>query len=354
MSRNLIKLPGLIDAHVHLREPGAVHKEDFSTGTMAAVAGGYTTIIDMPNNPEPTVTPEALNKKIDLAKGRIYCDLGFHFGATAESSQYFDEIKNKVFGYKLYMSHTTGPLLVDRDTDLDLVFSKCPKDRMILIHAEGEPFFKSLELAKKFKQKLHICHVSRKDEILAIRKLKEEGFPITCEVSCHHLFLNVNDVKRLGAFGMMRPPLQSENDVKALWENLEYVDIIASDHAPHTKEEKLGEKIPFGIPGLETTLPLLLTAVNEGKLTIERLVELTSTNPAKLYNIKIEPNTFTMVDLDQEYFIDPKKLYTKCGWTPFENRKMKGKVVEVVLRGKTVFKDGKIFEPAEGKVIFMT
>src|SRR3989344_2982867 len=197
----IVKLPGLVDVHVHLREPGGVQKEDFSTGTKAAIAGGYTTIFDMPNNTNPTVTHDALNEKIRLAEGRIYCDLGFHFGGSKVAVPYFIEVKTKVFGLKVYMNHTTGPLLIESQDDLELVFKSWIKEKIIMVHAEGDILIKALNLARKHNQKLHVCHVSLKDEINLIKEAKKNGLDITCEVSPHHLFLNDEDSKKLGPFG---------------------------------------------------------------------------------------------------------------------------------------------------------
>lgn len=348
----ILKLPGLIDPHVHLREPGATQKEDFETGTKAAIAGGYTTVLDMPNNPIATVTPEALQNKIELAKGRVYADVGFHFGASSKSIEYFKEVSQRVFGLKVYMNQTTGDLLMEDDQTLEAVFSAWPKDLPILVHAEGDTLQKAISLAKKFGNSLHVCHVSLKEEVEAIKAAKMGGLNLSCEVSCHHLFLTDQDVKRLGSFGMMKPPLESKADQEALWQALKdgTIDMIGSDHAPHTKEEKNGEKPPFGVPGLETTLPLLLTAVNEGRLIIERLIELTSTNPRKVFGLPEQKDTFVEVDMDESYVIDEKNLQTKCGWTPFAGMKVTGKVKKVVLRGKTVFDGQTIFGPF-GKVL---
>lgn len=355
-------LPGLIDVHTHLREPGATHKEDFATGTKAATHGGYTVILDMPNNPIPTISPQALEQKINLATGRIYSDVGFHFGATPASSQYFDQVNNKVFALKVYMNHTTGDLLMEDEQALEKVFQSWIKGKPILVHAEGETLKKAINLGKIYQQKLHVCHISLKQEIDLIKQAKHEGLDISCEVSCHHLFLNQADAKRLGPYGMMRPPLSTEEDRQALWDNLDVIDMIASDHAPHTKEEKspvdssskeTPGKVVNGVPGLETSLPLLLTAVNEGKLTLERLIELTSTNPRRIFNIPDQPDTEVEVDLDIRYTINANHLYTKCGWTPFEGTEVSGKVKRVILRGKVVFNQGKIFGPF-GKVIFPT
>lgn len=354
MRKELLRLPGLVDPHVHLREPGATQKEDFETGTRAALAGGYTTIIDMPNNPEPTTSPQALQKKITLAGNRICCDVGFYFGATAKSNQYFEEVLDKVFGLKVYMTHTTGPLLVDKEEDRRLVFAKWPRSKPILVHLEGEETLETaINLARRFGQRLHICHVSQKREIELIKAAKERGLPLTCEVTPHHLFLTEADVKTLGPFGLMRPPLATEQDRQALWDNLDVVDIIASDHAPHTKEEKAGtDKPPFGVPGLETTLTLLLSAVADNRLSMERLVELTSKRPKEIFGLSEETETYTEIDLEKSYVIDPSNLQTKCGWTPFEGMRATGRVVRVVLRGEVVFDGENVKSPVKGKVIY--
>ena len=346
----IVRLPGLIDVHTHLREPGAIQKEDFATGTKAAIAGGYTTILDMPNNPIPTVSKEALEQKINLATGRIYSDLGFHFGATPTSYQYFDQVKDQVFGFKVYMNHTTGDLLMEDEKALKDVFSKWPKGKVIMVHAEGETLKKAINLAKKYHKKLHVCHISLKQEIEDIKQAKQEGINISCEVSCHHLFLTDHDVKRLGPYGMMRPPLSSKEDQEALWDNLDYIDMIASDHAPHTKAEKATPgKIVNGVPGLEISLPLLLNAVSEGKLSLEKVIALTSTNPRKVFNIP-DQDSEVEVDLDELYTINHKQLFTKCGWTPFEGMEVKGKVKKVTLREQVVFENGEVSGPF-GQVI---
>jgi carbamoyl-phosphate synthase / aspartate carbamoyltransferase / dihydroorotase len=349
---NIIRLPGLIDTHVHLREPGSTHKEDFETGTKSAIAGGYTLVLDMPNNPEPTITPESVENKAKLAHNRIYSDLGFHFGATAQSSMYFEEVREKIFGLKVYMNHTTGPLLIEDADELNQVFSAWPKDKPLMVHAEEQTIKTAIDLANAYKNKLHICHIARRSELELIQRAKEKNMKITCEVSMHHLYLTEEDVTRLGQFGMMRPPLTSKEDLKYLWENINDIDIIASDHAPHTKEEKQGENVVNGVPGLETSLVLLLNAVNEGKLTIERVIEMTHKNPKKIFSIPEQKDTFVEVDLDEEHVISNNNLFTKAGWTPFDGMKVKGKIMKVNLRGTTVFENGKILGEPEGKVVY--
>ncbi len=352
---NIVKLPGLIDPHVHLREPGATQKEDFETGTKAAIAGGYTIVLDMPNNPVPIATPETLEEKIKLAEDRVYADVGLHFGATRESIEYFPQVTEKVFGLKLYMNHTTGELLIEDEELLEKIFSAWTKNKPIMVHAEAETLQKAINLAQKFQNRLHVCHVSLKEEVEMIKKARTEGLQISSEVTCHHLFLTEDDVNRLGSFGMMKPPLRTKEDQDALWQGITEgtIDMIASDHAPHTKEEKLGEKIPNGVPGLETSLPLLLTAVSEGRLSIERLIELTSTNPRKIFNLPLQQETYVEVDLDESYTISNENLQTKCGWTPFAGMKVTGKVKKVVLRGQLVFDGQNVFGPY-GQVLSKT
>lgn len=350
----MIKLPGLIDTHVHLREPGATQKEDFSSGTKAAIAGGYTTVLDMPNNPEPTVTPEALEQKISLTQGRIYCDVGFNFGATSDSVQYFTFLREKIFGLKVYMNHTTGTLPQEDPQVLQAIFEAWPKDKVLMVHAEDETLKIAIQLASKNNNKLHICHVSLASEINLIRRAKLQGLSITCEVTCHHLFLTTEDAKRLGPYGMMRPPLATKKDQQALWQGIQdrTVDTIASDHAPHTNDEKNSPTPPNGVPGLETTLPLLLTAVNDGKLTIDDIICLCNTNPAKIFSIPDQPDTFVEVNPTIRYTLDARRLFTKCSWSPFAGLKLTGKVKKVVLRGQIVYDNGQIVSSPRGSVIY--
>ena len=358
----IIKLPGLIDVHTHLREPGATQKEDFETGTKAAIAGGYTLILDMPNNPIPTISKEALDQKISLAKGRIYSDVGFHFGATPGNFSEFQKVKDKVFALKIYMNHTTGDLLMEDKSALETVFKNWIHGKVIMVHAEGETVKQAIELAKKYGQKLHVCHVSLEEQLEFIRQAKDEDMDISCEVSCHHLFLTDQDAEKLGSYGMMRPPLVSKKEQDALWEALMVgtIDMIASDHAPHTREEKglndpsskgIPRKVVNGVPGLETSLPLLLKAVNDGRLTLEKLIEITSTNPRRIFNLPEQQDTFVEVDLTERYFLNANHLFTKCNWTPFEGMEVTGKVKKVTLRDQVVFEDDKVFGPF-GKVIY--
>jgi len=349
---NFLELPGLVDVHVHLREPGGIQKEDFQTGTRAAIAGGYTQILDMPNNVPPTITPQALEDKIKKARGRIWCDLGFNFGATPDSIKYFPQISKKAFGLKVYMNQTTGPLLIDKEKDRDLIFKSWNSKLPIMVHAEGKTVEIAINLAKKYQKALHICHVAH-DQIKTIENARKNGVNVTCEISPHHLFLNKDDIKRLGPLGIMKPPLLAKKDQEKLWGELNKIDMIATDHAPHTLEEKYDQENPkFGVPGLETTLPLMLIAVEKGLLSIKRLVEMTSTNPRKIFHLPIQPSTFVIVDPKKKYKISDKNLFTKCGWTPFIGMEGRGEIKKVVLRGKAIFENGRFIRKPQGEIIY--
>lgn len=348
----MIKLPGLIDVHVHLRTPKQEKKEDFTTGTSAAIAGGFTTVLDMPNNQEPITTLEKLQAKIELARQNAVCDVGFYFGSLGDNLQEFDKISQLVFGVKLYLNITTGNFLIDEEK-LRTIYSAWTGHQPILLHCEAETLPMVLKMIKKTKKITHICHVSQETELSAIIDAKNEALPITCGVTPHHLFLTKEDEKRLGPYGRMKPSLKTQQDVNFLWNNLNSIDLIESDHAPHTKIEKESDNPPFGVPGLETTLPLLLTAVNENKLTLDDVIRLCHKNPAKIFNIPTDDRTYVEVDPDQRYTINDKHLYTKCGWTPFQGMQVKGKVKGVYIRGEKVFEDGQVLtQKGSGKVIF--
>lgn len=345
-----IKLPGLIDVHVHLRDPGQTHKEDFFTASTATLAGGFVAIIDMPNNINPLISLKVLKEKIKSAKKKTVCDIGFYFGTRGNNLSEFEKVKAKVFGLKLYMNETTGNLLLDKKNILK-VFKAWP-GRLILVHVEDNKILNIFRATKKTGKHTHICHVHTKYILSQIIKAKKSGLPVTCGVTPHHLFLTKDDLKYLGPFGLMKPELQTKKDQEFLWKNLEYIDVIESDHAPHTIEEKNSEKPPFGVPNLDTTLPLLLTAVYQKKLTMNRLLELCFENPRKIFHIKTNKDTFVEIDHEEEYIINNKNLKTKCGWSPYEGWKVKGKVKRVYLRGKKVFENGKLLvKPGNGKII---
>ena len=346
----IITLPGLIDPHVHLRDPGQTHKEDFYTGTAAALAGGYTTVLDMPNNAEPITTPERLAAKIASAKSQIVADVGFHYGTLGDNFDSFAQVITQVAGLKVYMNVTTGNFKIDADSLIE-IYKAWPAQKPILLHAEDDVSDIVFKTLRRVQTPTHICHVSSQAELEFVIAAKAEGLPITCGVTPHHLFLTDVDAKRLGSHGFMKPYLKPQSDVDFLWANLNAIDIIESDHAPHTLEEKASETPPFGVPGLETTLPLMLTAEREGRLDRAKLLDLLHVRPAQIFGIKTDPTTKVKVEMI-DYSIDNSKLKTKAGWSPFAGREVVGRVTKVVLRGTTVYENGKVVaEPGSGRVI---
>jgi len=338
----VIKLPVLIDPHVHLRDPGATKKEDFSTGTKAALAGGFCVVFDMPNNPQPTITKVALHKKSRIASKKAYCDYGFFFGASqADNTKDYKQIYKEVVGLKVYMDTTTGSLLLDKLDILKRTFQAWPGKKPIVVHAENGNLAKAIGLASIYDKKLHIAHLSQQSELELVMSAKRRGMDVTCEVAPHHLFLTEKDVSKLGSYGYMKPYLRTRKDVNFLWKYIDAVDCIATDHAPHTKEEKDSHNPPFGVPGLETSLPLMLTAVNNGKLSMKNLVRLMSSGPLKIFNPNLRASDYIVeVNMSSKYILKSNNMYSKCGWTPFEGRSVKGAVRRVIIRNEVVFKDG--------------
>lgn len=345
----MITIPGLIDIHVHLRTPGQTHKEDFQTGSMAAIAGGFTTVIDMPNNKVPITTLPLLNEKMKIASTETLTDIGFYFGSLGDNLSEFDEVKDKVFGIKLYLNETTGNFLITEDT-LSKIYDAW-NGGPILVHAEDDAVKAVINNTRRTRKATHFCHISLRSDLEQIVKAKDEGLPITCGITPHHLFLTQKDADTIGSYGKMKPYLKSEEDVNHLWKHLDQIDVIESDHAPHTREEKEGENPPFGVPGLETTLPLLLTAVHEGKLSIDDIIRLCHDNPMRI--LKIPPQDATVeIDPEEEYILQNENLFTKCGWSPFTGRVMHGRVKRVTLRGNVVFENEKITaQPGYGRVL---
>ena len=204
---------------------------------------------------------------------------------------------------------------------------------------------------KELEKALHVCHVTH-DQIKTIEKARKEKINISCEVCPHHLFLNRGDLKRLGPLAVMKPPLLTKGDQEKLWANLDKIDIIATDHAPHTLEEKYDQSAPkFGVPGLETVLPLMFNAVSQKLLSINRLIEMMVTTPRKVFKIPKQPNTFVLIDFAKRYKIR-NNLFTKCGWTPFQGMEGRGEIMRVVIRGKTIYQFGKFTAKPQGKVIY--
>lgn len=364
-----LRLPGLVDAHVHLREPGYEHKEDFYTGTAAALAGGVTTVLDMPNTQPPTATPALLQEKARLAAAKAVCDVGLFVGATNDLADAYLPAAQHACGLKIYVSDTFGSLRID---DLDLLHrffrtwagkADAVGYRMdgheggigpIAVHAEELMLPVCLNLSHLYDAPLHVVHVSRRAEIELIRTAKERGYRVTCEVTPHHLFLTAEDAARLGPLGDMRPRLATPDDQAALWENLDAIDLFATDHAPHTLAEKALETPPPGVPGLETMLPLLITAMMEGRLTVEDIVARCADNPRRVYGLPAQPDTWVDVAVDEQPAAwSNERMKTKVGWSPFAGQPLYGRVERVALHGEVVYEGGRVLAaPGSGRVLF--
>ena len=376
-----IILPGLIDVHVHFREPGGEHKEDYLSGSKAAAAGGVTTIFDMPNtNPPITTQADVENKKMLAQKSLV--NYGFYVGATPENIDSLNDIKD-VVGVKVYMGSSTGNLLVDKISDLVRLIEQTNK--LVVVHSENEDLIKyfskkyghtkmhhqmrdnlaaaistssSVISANYFKKRLHVAHMTTKEEIQLLKHYKSPN--ISCEVCPHHLLLTSEFFKEKGNWGKMNPPLRSEEDRQALWQGIRegIVDLISTDHAPHTMNEKQSEfeKSPCGVPGVQTTLPLMLNEVNNNNLKLEDVVRLCCTNPAKIFAIKqrgeIKEGNYAdlvVVDMEKTGHITNESQYSKCGWTPFHGKQIKGWPTMTIVNGNIVFKDNKFTEDKKGQ-----
>lgn len=344
----IITLPGLIDPHVHLRDPGQTEKEDFATGTNAALAGGFTTVLDMPNNAEPIFTVERLKAKIAIAKQKAVCDIGFYFGSQGDNLAEFAEAAEHAVGLKLYLNVTTGNFLMD-PAHLKKIYAAWPAHLPVLLHAEEDVIDIAVQSLKGLDRPVHICHMPSREILEKIISAKQAGLPVTCGVTPHHLFLNEDDAKKLGVYGQMKPSLKPQADVDFLWEHLDDIDLFESDHAPHTHEQK--QEGAYGVPGLETTLPLLLTAERDGKITRDQIIDKCHTAALKLLNLKSDDSTKVEVAME-EYELSNDGLQTKCGWTPFVGRRVVGKVQKVTIRGNKVYENSKVIaKPGSGQII---
>lgn len=366
-------LPAMIDPHVHFRTPGHEHKENWISGAKACVAGGICTVFDMPNNEPPCSSVENLKKKKELIDSQLK-EAGIplryylYFGADKNNYQEIGKVQHDIVGVKIYMGSSTGGLLMDDEEGLDHVFRVCAQDNlMVTVHAEDESILQAFQekhagasdpaahslirdrsaaakavemainLAEKYNSQLCIAHVSTKEEVDLIRKAKDSGLLIYGEATPHHLFLTEEDYKKWGTLVQMNPPLRTMEDQEALWEGIHAgtIEFIGSDHAPHTLEEKKQPygKAPSGVPGLETTLPLLLNAYHEGRLTLKKIIELTRKNIEAIFNLP-HHNDAVLVDLEMEREVKDELLRTKCGWSPFTGRKLKGWPVYTIIQGR--------------------
>lgn len=358
-------MPGVIDVHTHMREPGITAKEDFATGSRACAKAGVTTFYDMPNTIPTTTTLEALKDKKKLASEKSIVNYGFHFGGSRNNN--IDEIKKvleakKANTVKIFMNVTTGEMLIEDEDILKNVFKN---SKLVLVHAENEMIDKAVEYNKNYGNGLYVCHIPSKEELKKVLEAKKnselntEKHPVYAEVTPHHLFLNEEireSTDRNKMLLRMKPELRTKKDNEFLWEALNNgeVDTIGTDHAPHLISEKL-EKITFGMPGVETSLALMLNAYNEGKVKLEIIQKLMSENPARIMKIskrgKLEEGYYAdviAVDLDKEWTVGvDDTIESKCGWTPYENWKLKGKNILTIVNGKVVYQNNKFNDNLE-------
>ncbi len=384
-----IALPGLIDTHVHLRDMRLSYKEDFTTGTMAAAAGGFTSVLDMPNTKPITDSSSRLREKIRRAKTRIVTNVGFHVAAVPDENTIEEACRLGAFSLKLYMPKPLFPLEVNDDDALTRLFSASGRAGLPLtIHAEdmrqihlstGKKHSTPNELASERPAKaekiavdrvislaersfcrVHLCHLTLPSSILSVRRHRPYA---TSEVTPHHMLLSSRTTKKERWKAWMVPPLRDEETRQKLMNQVlrGLVDVIASDHAPHTIQEKSpdgGDPAP-GIPGLETALPLMLTLVKKELMSLSRLVHMCSRRPASVFGLKRKglldvgfDGDVTIVDLKAKGRIRAQEFFSKAKYTPFENVLTQGRVFATVANGKVVFQDGNIVaSPGAGKII---
>jgi len=376
-SRPLTTLPGMFDVHVHMREPGAEYKEDWESGTAAALAGGFTFVGAMPNTTPSIVDESSFHLVSTIAQAKARCDYGIYMGASINNAKEIGQFAtpaptSPVFALKMYLDQTFSTLKLDNLGSWMEHFANWPKDIPMCLHSEGSRAAACILLAHLYDRHVHVCHVSLKEEIELIKQAKQKGIKVTCEVCPHHLFLCDEDAlglsqmfapantststtaehsKIVGGFHEVRPRLNTKADQQALWDNMDVIDIIATDHAPHSVEEKSrSEGAPPGFPGLETVLPLMLTAVAQGRLTLEDLVSKMHTNPRRIFNLPEQPETWIEVDLSEKWTIPRQMTYTKSTWTPFAGMQVQGKVNRVILRGEVAMMEGRVIaKPGTGR-----
>lgn len=385
-------IAGGIDAHVHFREPGLTHKADMETESRAAIAGGVTTVFDMPNTKPPTITAEALKGKIDAASGRALTKTGFHIGATNDNADMICSLVREgdqdmgikasdIPGVKVFMGSSTGNMLVDEASSLGKLFSI--KEKPVLVHCEDEstikanldaalerygddiPFaehehirsrracikssIKALELAMKYGTRLVLCHISTKEEIEMVRAAKSSNPDIKAETSCNYLWFCNEDYSRLGSKVKCNPSVKTAGDREvlrmALAEGL--IDTIGSDHAPHLLCEKEGSyvKAPSGLPSIQQSLPVLLTIAQEEDIPLTRIAAVFSEKASETYGLnrgKIKAGydaDLVIFDLEKKFTVTNEGQYSKCGWTPYEGTELRGKIECVMIDGQTIYTD---------------
>ncbi len=346
---SLWRIPGPLDPHVHLRGMRWAHKGTLTSETRAALAGGFTAVLDMPNA-EPTTTSQAgLHTKQQALRRGAVCDWGIYYGVhPAGNLDTFPLATPQVVGLKIYCGQTTGDLFV-AGPRREEHFAAWRDHGLIAVHAEDEEVDAVLSLVDRYRIHTHFCHISTQTELDSLRAAKDRGLPVSVGVCPHHLWLTAEDEYRLGPFALMKPPLKSRRDVDYLWRGLEagWVDVLESDHAPHALPEKHTMPPAFGVPGLETLLPLMGTAVAEGRLARDRLEELVVTAPRRIFGIPCPPDTWTELEFGISEQLRRAAMQTLCGWTPFEGQPVRCRVAAVQLRGQLAY-DGQAVRVSPG------
>ncbi len=394
---NLLVLPGVIDSHVHLRDEEKAYKETFLTGTAAAAAGGVTTVLDMPNNTPVTMSAQTLRNRLQLAKRLVLVNVGFYSEFPKNLNEPKEIVAEGAVGFKLFMAEQVGGLNIDDDEALKEAFKKTAELNVpVAVHAEDHRLLKKaiekLKLAKRHDltaflkahnenveyaavkrlldinaqvgNHLHFCHLSTEKGLDAVAEAKKADQKVTCEVTPHHLLLTKEAYESLGVKAVTMPPLRSRENVEALWRGVteETVDLIGSDHAPHTLEEKDANSIwdvKVGVPGLETTLPLMLTMVHKKRLSLDRAVQLLTEKPAEIFNLNdrgcLEQGKnadFVVVDFNQRFKIDASKFQSKAKFSPFNGWEAQGKPVKTFVNGQLVMDEQRIVaKPGSGSVV---
>ncbi len=395
--KNQLVLPGLIDAHVHLRDEGKSRKEDFYSGTSAAAAGGFATVVDMPNNDPVTMSSETLRNRMNIAERKVLVNVGFRSEFPRNLKDVESIVQQGALGFKLFMAEQVGGLDLDNDDGIIEAFKTVAGfGASVAVHAEDKEMLKRAEDAlKKGKRndvaaflkahsegvelkavervlnivrqsgvQLHFCHISTEEGLSAIVEAKESGLNLSCEATPHNLLLSSDDLKRIGMLCVSMPPVRDRRHIEALWKGVRNgsIDVLASDHAPHLSKEKEAESVwdvKVGIPGLETTLPLLLTEVNRGRLALGELVRLLAEKPAEILQLRRKgrlregnDGDLTVVDLYRKYEIDSSKFLSKAKYSPFDGREVTGKPVKTYINGRLVIDEGEIVaKPGTGTVL---
>jgi carbamoyl-phosphate synthase/aspartate carbamoyltransferase/dihydroorotase len=354
-AHRVVQLPGFVDTQCHVRQPGGEHKEDWQSATSAALAGGFTAVCAMPNTMLPAgkavVDAASFGQACELAQANAKCDYAVFIGADRNNAQKLESIGDAAAGLMMYLNQNFTEPRLDSMSQWRQHLESWPKHLPVVVHAESHSAGAVILTASLCDRAVHICNVARREEMELIVDAKKRGLSVTCACAPHHLFMTEADAVALGAGkASVCPRLQSADDQQALWDNLEHIDCFASYHAPHTLAEKTGEDPPPGFPSLETALPLFFTAVAEGKLTLEQLVEKLHTNPRRIFQLPLQPDTHVEVDLDEEWVVPDVMPFSKSGWTPYAGRKVVGRVQRVVLRGEIVFLDGSVLaDPGTGQ-----